>query len=132
MRRIFSGFKFPIAFGSYTPTITNSTNVLGSTPRLAFWIRLGNLVFVFLQCDIDPSLAAPTISKIIISLPIPSTLTNVHDLAGIGASQGVVAGTQAGALYADTTPNNRAVYDFTATNVASLTHCLAFAYPIYQ
>jgi hypothetical protein len=70
-----------IASGTYTPTLTNVTNVAASTARLCQWIRVGNVVTVSGQLDIDLTTTLLA-SEIGMSLPIASALTTAYQLGG--------------------------------------------------
>jgi len=70
-----------IASGTYTPTLTNVTNVAASTARLCTWLRVGNSVRVWGQLDIDLTTTLLA-SEIGVSLPIASALTTAYQLAG--------------------------------------------------
>jgi len=67
--------------GTYTPTLTNTTNVAASTSRLANWKRVGNEVTVSGQVDITPT-AANVDTLLGMSLPIASALTTAFQLGG--------------------------------------------------
>lgn len=71
-----------IASGTYTPTISNTTNVDASTAQVCQWMRVGNVVTVSGQVDIDPTAATPVTFNL--SLPIVSALAAVNQLAGSG------------------------------------------------
>lgn len=70
-----------IASGTYTPTLTNVTNVAASTASLCQWIRVGNVVTVSgeVQIDITTTLLA---SELGMSLPIASALTATTQMGG--------------------------------------------------
>jgi len=72
-----------IASGTYTPTLTNVTNIAASTARQGQWTRVGNVVTVSGQVDIDPTAAGAI--ELGISLPIASTFTTAFQLGGTGA-----------------------------------------------
>src|SRR6185369_11101538 len=73
-----------IASGTYTPTLTNGTNVAASTARKCQWIRVGNVVLVSGQLDVDTTSTGA--SELGISLPIASNLATAFDLAGSGGA----------------------------------------------
>lgn len=112
-----------IASGTYTPTITNGTNVAASTARVTQWMRVGNVVTVAGRCDIDvTSDATNTIFDL--SLPIPSTFALASDAGGAGTFfGGAVVGVHVQAntatatvrmnFTASGTPNNTASFSFT-------------------
>jgi hypothetical protein len=95
-----------LAAGTYTPTLTNGTNVAASTAYACQYMRVGNTVTVSGKVDIDPTAAAATVLGI--SLPIASALANDFQLAGT-LSAGIES--YAGSLKGDAT-NDRAQVDF--------------------
>lgn len=95
-----------IASGTYTPTLTNGTNVAASTAFACQYMRIGNTITVSGRVDIDPtSTGATTLG---ISLPIASALTNDYQLGGT-ISPGIEQ--YAGSIRADAA-NDRAQVDF--------------------
>lgn len=111
--------------GTYTPTLTNTTNVAASTARLCNYIRIGNICTVAGQLDIDPT--APGAVLLGISLPIPSAFTTAFQLGGV-ASALAVAGESAG-LRADAT-NDRASLEYVAVDTTNHTLTFNFQYEI--
>jgi len=76
-----------ISNGTYTPTISNTTNVSASSANAARWIRIGNVVSVSGTLSITPTAAAPTNTSFEITLPVSTSLTNgANDLAGSGSN----------------------------------------------
>jgi hypothetical protein len=66
---------------TYTPTLTNTTNISASTPDVAHFIKTGSYVHVWGECTIDAT-AATTITEMQMSLPFSSVFTNTYQLAG--------------------------------------------------
>lgn len=119
-----------IEYGTYTPSLSNVANLSAATPYVSTYVRIGNIVTVDLIADIDPTAAAPTVTKMSISLPIASNLAALNDCAGVGASQSQASlVSQAGAVYADAA-SDKCYYDFPAQNGANLTHGLHFTYKV--
>ena len=74
-----------IVSGTYTPTLTNTTNVSSSTARKCQWMRVGNVVTVSGSVQLTPtSVGAAT--ELQLTLPIASNLATAvaADLAGTG------------------------------------------------
>ncbi len=69
--------------GTYTPTITNGTNVAASANVAAFYQRIGNIVYVSGAVNIDPT-AANTFTDFQLSFPI--TRTAITYFATFGTS----------------------------------------------
>lgn len=67
--------------GTYTPTLTNTTNVAASTAYPCQYMRVGSTVTVSGQVDIDPTSAnADTLLEL--SLPIASNFAQVYQCGG--------------------------------------------------
>ncbi|MGQ0738644.1 MAG: hypothetical protein ACT4OJ_06250 [Bacteroidota bacterium] len=80
-----------ITEGSYTPTLSNSTNISASTAYTLKWVRVGDTYTVYGEVDIDPT-SASTLSVLTISLPISSAFANTYDLSGTASDDlGTVA-----------------------------------------
>lgn len=96
----------PTSSGTYTPAITNISNIDASTAYPCQYMRVGNTVTVSGKVDIDPTAAAAT--SIGISLPIASAIANDYEGGGTGS-----AGLElfAGSIKADAT-NDRVQFDF--------------------
>jgi hypothetical protein len=82
-----SAIQQDIRSGTYTPTLTAVANVDASTPYKMQWLRVGNVVTVSGQVDIDFTMNN-TATELRMSLPVPSNLAATNDLAG-HASNGV-------------------------------------------
>lgn len=115
-----------LAHGTYTPTLSNTTNVDASTARLCTYMRIGGTVTVSGQLDIDPTTTL-TATLLGISLPIASALTTAFQLGGT-ASATAISGMTAG-IEADAT-NDRASLKFIATDVSNQTMCFTFTYQV--
>lgn len=74
-----------VASGTYTATLTNTTNVAASTAYLAQWMRVGNVVTVSGKVDIDITTTLLA-SDMGMSLPIASAFTNERDCGGTAIS----------------------------------------------
>lgn len=88
-----------VTSGTYTPTITNVTNVSSSTAHVCQYMRVGEVVTVSGKVTIDPtSSGVDTVWQI--SLPITSSFTIAEQAGGGG---GDLTGANALVAYADTT-----------------------------
>ena len=67
---------------TYTPTITNGTNVASSTAFACRYVRIGDVVTVSGQVNVDFT-AASTYTRIEMSLPVASNLSNTYELCGV-------------------------------------------------
>lgn len=68
--------------GTYTPTVTNGTNIAANTPQVARYERVGNTVTVSGYIDIDPTAGGGTVSDLRLSLPIASNFSGVTQCSG--------------------------------------------------
>lgn len=112
-----------IASGTYTPTITNVTNVAASTSNGAQYMRVGSSVTVSGSVDIDPTATGTTTIRI--SLPVASNFVNNHDCAGVISS----TSGEVGPVFANVA-NDNAQVQFAATNTANHTFYYHFTYRI--
>lgn len=111
--------------GTYTPTLTNTTNVAASTAYSCQYGRVNGFVVVSGRVDVDPTAAGQVVLGI--SLPVASALANANELGG-SASAIAVAGQSAG-IYADTA-NDRATMEWVAVDTANRAMYFTFAYRI--
>lgn len=96
-----------IRSSTYTPTLTNVTNVASSTVSTALWIRVGNMVIVSGLLSIDPT-SGSTQTVIEISLPIVSDLSSNTQLSGTAVRATVSEAGMLSAYIAGQTTNNTA------------------------
>lgn len=80
--------------GTYTPTLTNVSNLDGSTTNVCQWMRVGGVVTVSGRLAVNPTAAGPTYTELGISLPVASDFSSIiqacgtaftNDLPGQGA-----------------------------------------------
>src|SRR3989304_1121707 len=95
--------------GTYTPTLTNVTNIAASTSNNANYMRVGNMVTVAGQCLIDPT-TTDVEAELGISLPIASNFATGGECGGVGFFFGAFG--RGGTIIGDAT-NNRARFEFT-------------------
>lgn len=97
--------------GTYTPTLTNVTNVLSSIGAECWYQRMGGHVVVYGLVKVTATAAGQT--KLGMSLPVSSSFVDDTKLQGVGATY--IAGTQNASciIYADAT-NSRAELEFYA------------------
>jgi len=111
--------------GLYTPTLTNGTNMAGSTAYQCQWSRVGNTVTVSGKLSIDPTSTGAT--ELGISLPVASNFGNDYECGGT-ANFIAIAGESAGIL-ADAT-NNRASLQYIAVDTANKVLAFSFTYSV--
>ena len=113
--------------GTYTPTLTNTTNVAASAVTGPFqYMRVGNIVAVAGNITIDPTAAAPTATEIGISLPVTSNFGAATDASGCGTAQ---SSNTVGSFSADST-NDRVSMAFQATSSANTSWRVTFMYQV--
>jgi hypothetical protein len=115
-----------IAIGTYTPTITNTTNVDATTAIISQYIRFGSRVIVFGSVAIDPTAAANTNTVIGISLPIASNFVATSDLHGVAATPSVQRSAR---IFADVA-NDRAQMQFASELTVNHGWSFSFSYEI--
>ncbi len=113
-----------LASGTYTPTLTNVTNVAASVTDVMKYLRVGDVVTVSGRITIDPTAAGLT--RVDISLPIASNLAALRDCAGTGAREGENV---VGIILGDTT-NDRAYLSFIAVSTSNGAWAVHFTYEI--
>lgn len=114
-----------IAAGTWTPTLTNVTNVAASTVYDGQYLRVGATVTCSGKVDIDPTAAGAT--ELGISLPVASNLANNEDCAGACTVLATVTGSAA--ILGDTT-NNRASLQYIAVDTGNTTVFYTFTYQV--
>lgn len=121
-----SGNAIPVLdSGTYTPTLTNVTNVAASTAYQLRYTRVGNVVRVSGRVDVDPT-AGGTV-EVGITLPIASNFTTIYQCSGVAASE-VVPG-QSAAFFADPT-NDRARLIWNTSDTANRGMIFVFEYDV--
>ena len=116
-----------VGSGTYTPTLTNVTNVAASTAYSCQWIRVGNVVTVSGKVDIDATLSASTTSELGMSLPIASSLTAEEQVGGTAVSDAIAS--DAVRIKADAT-NDRASFVWKSISLTNDSFNFTFTYVI--
>lgn len=115
-----------IASGTYTPTLTNTTNVAASTAFVCQYMRVGNVVTVSGQVQIDTTSAAATLLEM--SLPIASDFITASQCGGTAANLNAAAQESAGIQ--GVTANDTAGFNFLAIATANQNWFFSFTYLI--
>lgn len=102
----------PITEGTYTPTLTNTLNLDGSTAYVLNWVRTLNSVTVYGRVDCNPTATGGVLLEM--SLPIASNFTAAENAGGSGA----ISTNIAVPIYASAA-NDRLVFAYTATQTSS-------------
>jgi hypothetical protein len=114
-----------VVAGTYTPTLTNTTNVAASTSAQCNYMRIGKQVNVSGRIAIDPTAAAATLLEI--SLPIASNIGGAADIGGCAAC-GDVAGMSA--AVDGNAANDTAQLRYVATDLANRVWTFSFMYEV--
>lgn len=114
-----------LAAGTYTPTLTNVTNISASTAYVCQYMRVGNTITVSGKVDIDAT--SPGTIELGISLPVASNFAAEEDCAGSGAS--IIAGEDVVWIKADAT-NNRASFNQNKIDTTNHSHFFTFTYRV--
>lgn len=93
-------------FGTYTPIVSNSSNLDGSTTYLCNWSRSGNMLTASGQINLDPTAAGGVTLNL--SLPIASTFVDTSNCSGVIVCHSVQ---QSGIIYADAA-NGKALINY--------------------
>jgi len=113
------GWGSTVNSGTYTPTMTNVTNVSSITPTQAVWSQVGNIVTVSGSFSISMT-SGSTSTQFGISLPVAAASLTGSDLWGLvfnADSGGLYAG-ETGYINGDAT-NKRATVSFKASSSTS-------------
>lgn len=113
-----------LAHGTYTPTLTNTTNIGASTARLSTYMRVGDTVTVAGQVDIDPTATGAVLLGI--SLPTASNFSTAYQAGGTICAKAFV---EAGMIEADAT-NDRVSANFIAVDTTNHTFGFTFTYQV--
>lgn len=111
---------------TYTPTLSNTTNVAASTAYACMFTVTGGVVTVTGKVDIDPTGAGATLLGI--SIPVASDFANDYEAAGVAFSGGTAAG-EGASILADTA-NDRVSLSFVAVDTANKSYGFTFSYRI--
>jgi len=111
--------------GTYTPTLTNVTNLAASTAYSCQYIAVGNVVHVSGRADEDPTAAG--LCQLGISLPVASNIANANECAGAASAPGIAG--QSAAILGDAT-NDRATMEWIAVDTTSQAMYFSFMYRI--
>lgn len=108
---------------TYTPTLTNVTNVASSSVSTANYQRVGNTVHVWGEITITAT-SNTTATEVGFSLPIASGVTNSYEIAGTALTD---TENQTIRVMGDAS-NNRAAFKFKSTHTNAATYSYHFTY----
>lgn len=118
----FPGSGLTLDEGSYTPTLTNTTNISASTAATTYWFRVGDRIHVFGSLEIDAT-SAGTLSELGMTLPVSSIISNESDLAGTAAHEDGTPVRILGDIV-----NGRAKFKFTPNTATANKYSFHFSY----
>lgn len=113
--------------GVYTPALTNDANVAASGSYTCRWMRVGNVVTVSGRIDVTCTAAANTLTRVYMSLPVPTSMANDFELAGAGT---MGQSSYQAALALGDAVNDRARLQFLAAQTASAALIFTFTYTV--
>jgi len=111
--------------GTYTPTLTNTTNITSSTAFQCQYIRVGNVVTVSGRVTIDPA-SSGTLTELSMTLPVDAALADQEELAGVFAGSGSGTG-NCGNIRAETSTEN-ALFQFIPDSGSGRTYFFTLTY----
>lgn len=114
-----------LASGTYTPTLTNVTNISASTAYVCQYMRVGSVVTVSGKVDIDATSAGAV--ELGMSLPIASNFSAEENCGGVASCDS--SGEDPMAIFADFT-NDRATFQANKTGTSNHGHHFTFTYRI--
>lgn len=121
-----TGTNHYIASGTYTPTLTNTTNIDASTASVCQWSRVGRVVTVAGTCAVDCTTVGVA-AVMGLSLPIASNLASSIELGGAGC-HGAGAPDYAAVRFIGDSTNDRALVDWVASTLNNSTMGFIFSY----
>jgi hypothetical protein len=71
--------------GTYTPTLSNTTNVTSSVSAVCQWMRVGKVVMVSGVIEVRPTSGIGVLTEVGITLPVASNFAAATNLGGAGA-----------------------------------------------
>lgn len=111
--------------GTYTPTLTIVANLDAVTAYVCQWLRVGDVVTVTGQIDVNPTAGALT--TVALSLPVASALTLPTQCAGVAAAPAIAG--QVAAVLGDAV-NDRALLQWTAIDLTLQAMYFTFSYRV--
>ena len=117
-----------IASGTYTPTLTNTTNISSSTLSQATYTQVGNIVTVSIGITLTPTLSA-TNTVLTVTLPV-TTATGTQDFVGSGTVFGNLVSNLFASGIVNVTSTTQATFTFYATALTSSSANFQFQYKV--
>lgn len=108
---------FGFVAGTYTPTLSNTTNVAASTAYVCPYLVIGSVGITGGRVAVDTT-STSTDTVLGISLPVTSAIANAEEVCGVAAMQISANPTQVGVISGDAT-NDRATLTFNALGASN-------------
>lgn len=124
-----AGGKSSIAYGTYSPSTTNDTNVSSSSGGTCTYMRMGNVVTVGCSPTLTCTTGAGTLTRLNISLPVASNFTATEDLTGTFGSTTTTVN-ENGIVIADTTSDDAELVFYCNSTSAGRGMKLTFQYVV--
>jgi hypothetical protein len=115
-----------IKSGTYTPTLTNVTNVAASTAAVCQWMRVGSVVTVSGTVDIDPTAAGACVLRM--SLPVASNFSAVNNAGGTFST--TTAGQSDNGSIIANVASDVFEFGFNAVNIANAKYAFSATYQV--
>lgn len=119
-----------ITGGTYTPTLTNGSDVASSTPSDLQYGRVGSFVIVSGQVGVTTSSNIGNLFSLGISLPIASSFTAVGQLSGTGADANTQTTVRSVELIADFANDRATMRGRVTVGATPFTYNVLFAYQV--
>ena len=113
--------------GTYTPTLTNVTNVAASTAAVCQYMRVLTAVTVSGTVSITATATGNTVLRM--SLPIASNFASIGQAGGTFAAAAAAGSIAQGGIVADAT-NKTFTFQFVATSLVATTYTFSVTYQI--
>ena len=124
---LYASGSVTLAAGTYTPTLTNVTNIAASVAAVTTYSRVGATVTVAGTVQIDPTATGQI--ELGISLPVASNFAATTNAGGTAVDRTSAGGPQYGAIDADST-NDRVALKAEAASGNNRTWSFIFAYQV--
>jgi hypothetical protein len=119
-----------VTSGTYTPTLTNGTDVSASTPSACQYARIGDFVVVSGQVSVTTSSDIGDLFTLGISLPIASNFAAAGNLGGSGADASTQSTVRPVEFIADTTNDRASMRGRVTVGATPFTYSFLFAYQV--
>jgi hypothetical protein len=115
-----------VTSGTYTPTLTNTTNLSASSLSYATYTRIGNVVHVNIGLGLTPTLSA---TNTVLTVTLPFTAVNgTQNYVGSGTVFGNLASNLFASGMVDVTSTTQATFTFYSTALTSSSANFQFQY----